>query len=143
MGRALERRYPNGIVGVDSPMHPETRLYRKQRAMLESRFEQRATHTEGRFAHLAAQTHSDAALPSWNTSTLEVSPCLHSSGKRKADPERFMDMHSRLFPVREPFWEPERAAALRSHDVRGKRPATASSVASVRSCGSLRLVPRD
>merc|ERR1711920_689923 len=89
--------------------------------------QQKQGHAEGRFLHLAEQTAVDdsTALRRWGSE-----PNLRRSQdiciqRKRVDPQehplRFLDTHSRLFPLYESVWDPERAASLRSHDVRDKR----------------------
>lgn len=123
----LERKHPEGVVGVDGPLFPGTKLYAERRGHMLEQAERRLHHAEGRFNTLAAQAKADEALtgdgygsdPGFVRSQdiciqrKRVDPAAH--------PFRFLDTHERIFPVYTPEWDPERAAAIRSHDVRDKR----------------------
>eukprot|EP00441_Pelagodinium_beii_P022680 CAMPEP_0197661336 /NCGR_PEP_ID=MMETSP1338-20131121/51393_1 /TAXON_ID=43686 ORGANISM="Pelagodinium beii, Strain RCC1491" /NCGR_SAMPLE_ID=MMETSP1338 /ASSEMBLY_ACC=CAM_ASM_000754 /LENGTH=339 /DNA_ID=CAMNT_0043238873 /DNA_START=47 /DNA_END=1066 /DNA_ORIENTATION=- len=125
--QVLERKHPEGILGVDGPTHPDTILYRDRHEQLAQQAELKAQHAEGRFAHLHAQNVSDDAVAHRNFGTdpnWERSKDI-AIQRKKVDPEahpfRFLDTHERLFPKYTPVWDPERAAALRSHEVRDKK----------------------
>jgi hypothetical protein len=123
----IEREYQQGIVGVDGPLFPGTKLYEQPRSFLEAQAEVKGGKAEGRFQHLAHQHRADDATAQRNFGMPHDLPRSHDIGiQRKcvnADkhPYRFLDTHDRLFPTYVPVWDPERAAALRSHDVRGKK----------------------
>lgn len=125
--KALELKYPNGVLGVDGPMFPETRIWAERRERLQEIRRHRQSHAEGRFAHLAEQSAADDAstLRRWGSEpTLHRSqdiPIQRKSVDPNVHPARFYDTYSRLFPTYKPVWDPERAASLRSHDVRQKR----------------------
>jgi len=123
----LERKHAEGILGVDGPTHPDTILYRDRHEHYKAQAERMAKHAEGRFGHLHEQTYAHDAVAQRNFGTdpgmdrskdiciqrKNVDPSMH--------PFRFLDTHERLFPKFTPSWDPERAAALRSHDVRDKQ----------------------
>eukprot|EP00930_Biecheleria_cincta_P049219 TRINITY_DN34464_c0_g1_i1.p1 TRINITY_DN34464_c0_g1~~TRINITY_DN34464_c0_g1_i1.p1 ORF type:complete len:338 (+),score=57.50 TRINITY_DN34464_c0_g1_i1:86-1099(+) len=122
----LERKHPEGILGVDGPTHPETVLYRERHEQLRTQAERAEKHAEKRFQHLHQQTYTDDAIAQryfGSDPGMERSKdiCIQ---RKCVDPEvhpfRFLDTHERLFPKFNPVWDPERAAALRSHDVRDK-----------------------
>jgi hypothetical protein len=125
--QTIERQYQQGIVGIDGPLYPGTKLYEQQRAFLEAQAERRGGKSEERFQQLAYQKRSDdaSAMRNWG----ENAPLARSHDvgiQRKCirpdrHPHRFLDTHDRLFPTYVPLWDPERAAALRSHDIRDKR----------------------
>lgn len=123
----LERHYPNGIVGLDGPMHPGTKLYAERQAHLVASAEEGAQHAERRFDHLARQRRADdAAACRGYGSDPELSRSQDVGMQRKRvdpgeHPHRFLNTHDRLFPKHVPTWDPSRAAALRSHEVRGKQ----------------------
>eukprot|EP00933_Yihiella_yeosuensis_P005532 TRINITY_DN110058_c0_g1_i1.p1 TRINITY_DN110058_c0_g1~~TRINITY_DN110058_c0_g1_i1.p1 ORF type:complete len:343 (-),score=49.80 TRINITY_DN110058_c0_g1_i1:184-1212(-) len=123
----LEKKHPEGIMGVDGPTYPETILYGDRQGQLQAQAERRAIHAEGRFHHLHKQSHADDAVAMRNFGSDPGLPrskdiCIQ---RKSVDPEkhpfRFLDTHDRLFPQFTPVWDPERAAAQRSHDVRDKR----------------------
>lgn len=124
--RTLEMKYPDGVLGVDGPMCPETRIWADRREKLMQVKQSRQSHAERRFPFLEEQMAADdaTALRHWGSE-----PNLHRSQdigiarknvEREAHPQRFLDTHSRLFPKYVARWDPERAASLRSHDVRDK-----------------------
>jgi len=123
----IEREYQNGIVGVDGPLFPGTKLYEQPRAFLEAQADAKCGKAEGRFHHLAHQTRADDATSFRNFGAPHDLPRSHDIGiqqkcvKPEKHPYRFLDTHERLFPTYVPVWDPERAAALRSHDVRHKK----------------------
>eukprot|EP00440_Ansanella_granifera_P053667 gb/GFBE01058180.1/.p1 GENE.gb/GFBE01058180.1/~~gb/GFBE01058180.1/.p1 ORF type:complete len:341 (+),score=63.27 gb/GFBE01058180.1/:1-1023(+) len=125
--QVLERKHPEGILGVDGPTHPDTILYRERHEHLKAQAERKSLHAEGRHANLCAQTHSQDATAHRDYGSdprMERSKdvCIQ---RKCVDPEahpfRFLDTHERLFPKYTPSWDPERAAAIRTHDVRDKR----------------------
>lgn len=120
----LERKHPEGILGVDGPTYPETVLYANRQQQMLAEAERREMHAENRFGNLANQWHSDDAVAMRNYGTNPLLPrskdiCIP---RKRVDPAqhpfRFLDTHERLFPKYTPVWDPERAAALRSHEVR-------------------------
>lgn len=125
--RIIERQHPGGIVGVDGPMMPDTQLYADQRSYYEANIDRRAVHAEARHDQLSSKALADDATAMRNfgeptglgrskdlgIQTRRVDPGTH--------PFRFLNTHDRLFPSYVPTWDPERAAALRSHDVRDKQ----------------------
>lgn len=123
----IEREYQNGIIGVDGPMFPGTKLYEQSRAYLEAQTEFKGVKAEGRFLNLAHQTRADDATAQRDFGGPHDLPRSHDVGMQRKcvdkekHPHRFLDTHDRLFPTYVPVWDPERAAALRSHDVRGKK----------------------
>lgn len=123
----IEREYQQGIVGVDGPLFPGSKLYEQQRSFLEAQAEGRGTKSEGRFHHLAHQNLADDATAQRNFGMPHDMARSRDVGiQRKCvnpdkHPYRFLDTHDRLFPTYVPLWDPERAATLRSHDVRGKK----------------------
>jgi hypothetical protein len=125
--RTLEMKYPDGVLGVDGPMCPETRIWADRREQLLQVKQRRQSHAERRFPFLEEQMAADdaTALRHWGSE-----PNLHRSQdigiarksvERETHPQRFLDTHSRLFPKYTAVWDPERAASLRSHDTRDKR----------------------
>jgi hypothetical protein len=123
----IEREYQNGIIGVDGPMFPGTKLYEQQRGYLEAMSEQKGVKAEGRFHNLAHQNRADDVSAFRNFGMPHDLPRSHDVGMQRKcvhpekHPHRFLDTHDRLFPTYVPVWDPERAATLRSHDVRGKK----------------------
>merc|ERR1719253_927557 len=87
----------------------------------------RGRHGEGRFEQLAERRYADEATAMRDYGAVETpqrSSDIPVQRKRidpVAHPHRFLDTHDRLFPKFVPNWDPERAAILRSHDVRDKR----------------------
>merc|ERR1719284_1108056 len=51
----LERKHPEGVLGVDGPMYADTKLYSERHEHLCAQADKRAVHAEGRFEHLAQQ----------------------------------------------------------------------------------------
>merc|ERR1712039_7250 len=88
--------------------------------------DRKATHGEGRFGHLATQKNAqDATAHRSYGSDPDLARSRDICIQRKrvdADthPFRFLDTHDRLFPQFNPSWDPDRAQASRSHDVRHK-----------------------
>lgn len=124
----IERDYQQGIIGVDGPLFPGTKLYEQQRAFLEQQAEQRGMKSEARFQHLAHQKRADdaTAMRDFGTPATHLARSHDIGIQRKCirpdkHPFRFLDTHDRLFPTYVPLWDPERAATLRSHDVRDKK----------------------
>mmetsp|Transcript_119497 Transcript_119497/g.315917 ORF Transcript_119497/g.315917 Transcript_119497/m.315917 type:complete len:312 (-) Transcript_119497:51-986(-) len=124
--RTLEMKHPDGVEGIDGPMYPETRIYAEKRAQMQDRAHKLQTHAEGRFARLERQMGADDATTRRNYGT---DPNQHRSEDicaqrkfidREVHPVRFQDTHSRIFPKYVAVWDPGRAQALRSHDVRDK-----------------------
>jgi hypothetical protein len=125
--RSLEMKYPDGVEGIDGPMYPETRIYAERRAQLQLQGARSQAHGEGRFEHLAQQNAADDATALRNYGAdPQMKRCEDICAQRKCiDPEmhpvRFQDTHSRIFPQYTPVWDPQRAASLRTHDVRERR----------------------
>lgn len=125
--RILERQFPAGILGVDGPMYPDTKLWERERAYYANNSERLARHAEGRFENLADKFEADDATAQrdyGNHPQMERSQEM-GMPRRRVDPSihpfRFLDTHNRLFPQAVATWDPERAYALRSHEVRDKR----------------------
>lgn len=124
----IEREYSQGITGVDGPLYPGTKLYEQQRAFLEAQADSRGAKSEARFHLLAQQKRADEAttMQNWGAPATHLARS-HDIGvqrkciRRDKHPYRFLDTHERLFPTYVPLWDPERAATLRSHDVRDKK----------------------
>jgi len=125
--RTLEMKHPDGVEGVDGPMYPETRIYAERRAHLQEKARKLQTHAEGRFGHLEGQMAADDATtranygtdPGWRRSQ---DICVQRKYvDAEEHPVRFLDTHARLFPTYTAVWDPQRAQALRSHDVRDTR----------------------
>jgi len=124
----IEREYQQGIVGVDGPLFPGTKLYEQQRSFLEAQGEAKSMKAEGRFHHLAHQNRADdaTAMRDFGTPAAHLARSHDIGIQRKCvrqdkHPYRFLDTHDRLFPTYVPLWDPERAGTLRSHDVRDKK----------------------
>jgi len=123
----LEREHGQGILGIDSPMHPDTNLFRQQRQYFEGHADHRGAHAEARFGHLGAQKYADDATAQrqyGEPTNFHRSQDICVQRKRidpEQHPHRFLDTHNRLFPTHVPVWDPERAAVLRSHEVRDKK----------------------
>jgi len=124
--RALEMRHPDGVEGIDGPMYPQTRIYAERRAQMQERAQKLQAHAEARFANLEGQMGADDAVTRRNYGT---DPKQHRSEDicvqrkfidQEVHPVRFLDTHCRIFPKYEPSWDPGRARALRSHDVRDR-----------------------
>lgn len=123
----LERHYPNGVVGVDGPMFPNTQLYKERRQHLVSDQGQGARSAVGRTESLSRLERADDATACRHYGSdpqLARSRDLGIQRKRvdpEAHPFRFHDTHDRLFPKFSPTWDPERAGATRSHETRGRQ----------------------
>jgi len=124
--QVLERHYPNGVTGLDGPLHENTELYKDRREQLIRQEGRKAYAAAGRTEHLGYQQHADDATASRNYGTEPGLVRSRDIGIQRKDvnpekhPVRFLDTHSRLFPSYSPEWDPERAAARRSHDTRGR-----------------------
>mmetsp|Transcript_6872 Transcript_6872/g.19259 ORF Transcript_6872/g.19259 Transcript_6872/m.19259 type:complete len:305 (+) Transcript_6872:72-986(+) len=123
----LERKHPEGILGMDGPLHPGTRLYAQQRAHLVAAAERKEAHSQARFAHLHDQSRADDATACRHYGSDPGLPRSMDVGIQQkqvipaAHPHRFMDTHDRLFPGHLPTWDPERAKVARGRDVRDKQ----------------------
>eukprot|EP00927_Polykrikos_kofoidii_P028750 TRINITY_DN2500_c0_g4_i1.p1 TRINITY_DN2500_c0_g4~~TRINITY_DN2500_c0_g4_i1.p1 ORF type:complete len:338 (-),score=42.40 TRINITY_DN2500_c0_g4_i1:187-1200(-) len=123
----LERQYPHGVIGVDGPTYPDTKLYAQQRGQLEAASDAHARHAEMRHAELDRQTTADDATAGRNYGgphMLKRSEDICVQRKyidEKKHPQHFLNTHERLFPSHVPTWDSHRAAMLRSHEVREKR----------------------
>jgi len=124
--QVLERHYPGGVTGVDGPMFPGTQLYADRRAHLVGQEARRTAHSVGRHDHLHAQRNADDAVAARQYGSDPGLPrsqdmgCQRKCVDPKTHPVRFLDTHERLFPSYVPAWDPARAAAKRSHELRGK-----------------------
>lgn len=122
----LERHYPNGVIGVDGPMHAGTQLYADRRAHFVKQEDDKMLHDEGRAAHLHCQQRADDATAARSYGADPQLPRSHDLciQRKKIEPDvhpqRFQDTHDRLFPSYIPEWDPKRAATIRNHDTRGK-----------------------
>jgi hypothetical protein len=120
----IERHHKQGVVGIDGPNYEGTKLYAGIREVNEMRRSKSETHAAGRKAHLAHQVRSSDYLRNYG----EPPPASMARSadipvqRKNVDPEvhpfRFLDTHERMHPHDTPFWDPERAKCLRSHDVR-------------------------
>merc|ERR1740117_1003914 len=125
--RMLDRNYPQGVLGVDSPMHPDTVLYKERRDYLQAHASHHEAQAEGRYGNLTQQSRTDDATASRNWSNhpdlgrSQDIPIQRKCVDRETHPHRFLDTHDRLFPTYVPVWDPERAQATRSHDQRSKQ----------------------
>mmetsp|Transcript_126792 Transcript_126792/g.394653 ORF Transcript_126792/g.394653 Transcript_126792/m.394653 type:complete len:300 (+) Transcript_126792:63-962(+) len=123
----MERHYPNGVLGMDGPLHPGTTIYAERREHLLGRAQERAEKAEARHDNLAGNTRSDDAVAFRNFGSDPQLPRSHDIGVQrkcvdsKVHPHRFLDTHDRLFPKHVATWDPERAAAIRSHQVRDRQ----------------------
>lgn len=124
--QVLERHYPNGVIGLDGPLHPQTELYKERRQQLIDMEERAAVHGGHRAEHLCGRQHVDEATACRSYGSdpnLLRSRDIGVQRKRvdpQAHPVRFLDTHERLFPNFSPEWDPERAHAIRSHQTRGR-----------------------
>lgn len=122
----LERKHAEGITGIDGPLFPDSKLYGDSHHKVVAQAESKIRHAEGRYDILADKSQSSdaVAMRDWGTDpNLPRSRDLCIQRKRidpAAHPFRFMNSHERLFPSYIPAWDPDRAAALRSHDVRDR-----------------------
>jgi len=122
----LERHYPNGVLGLDGPLREGTTLYADRREHLLSTAGEKDYKADGRHHHLAGKTHSDDATAFRNYGSDPELPRSQDIGipRKCVDPKvhhhRFLDTHDRLFPKFVATWDPDRAAAIRSHEVRDR-----------------------
>lgn len=123
----LQRKHPEGVVGIDGPLFEGTKLYAERNAHLANQAEYKAAHAEARHNNIAQMRRTDDATA---CKLLGSEPELGRSKdvcipRKCIDPQvhpwRFLDTHDRLFPGYTATWDPERAQALRSHQVRDKR----------------------
>lgn len=126
--KVLEKHHPNGVIGVDGPMFPETRLYAQRRAQLVAGCDARERHGRNRHGHITDHRASDETLNCEKYGEehgMERSRDLCIQRKRvdpEMHPQRYLNTHSRLFPeARAATWDPARAANIRAHDVRDRR----------------------
>jgi len=125
--KVLERHYPQGVLGLDGPMFPNTRYYKERRAHMEAMADYKDEHAGARFGSLAEKAYANDATSHrkyGEPHEMERSRDICAQRKRvdpQAHPHRFLNTHERLFPPFVPTWDPDRAAALRSHDVRDRR----------------------
>merc|ERR1712217_844638 len=121
----LERKHPEGVLGVDGPLHEGTVLYADRRAHLLAMAERKEAHGQARFEHLHGQHRADDATACRHYGSdpgLARSKDIGIPRKRVDNSShRFLDTHDRLFPSYMPTSDPERAKASRSHDVRDKQ----------------------
>lgn len=122
--RKLETSYPTGVTGIDGPLFPGTKLYEQRQSQLVAQENAKADKADRRFDTLAQWSRADDAISFKHYASdpgLARSRDICVQRKRVdpvAHPFRFIDTHQRLFPTFEPAWDPERARAIRSHDVR-------------------------
>lgn len=125
--KVLQHHYPHGVIGVDGPMYADTVLYRERRAHVMAQAEAAQMHAEQRHAHLAERWAADDATAARVYGEPHDQPRSHDIGAQRKcvdpvlHPVRFQNTHERLFPKHTPTWDPERAHAQRSHDVRERR----------------------
>lgn len=123
----MERKHPEGLTGIDGPMFPGTKLYADRREHLMTGAESRKAHAEKRLEQLAERSNANEAVSGKDWGSDPHFPrsqdlCIQRKRIEPADhPTRFMNTHERLFPTYTPVWDPERAYALRSHDVRDNK----------------------
>jgi hypothetical protein len=122
----IEMSYPGGVVGVDGPLHADTKLWANRRGQLTHQEGIKASHATARAENLNERRKTDDATSAKNYGSdtgIERGRDLGIQRKKidtEAHPWRFMDTHDRLFPSFTPTWDHERASMLRSHDTRGK-----------------------
>ena len=125
--RILDRNWPQGVLGIDSPMHPDTVLYKERRDYMLAQQGAKEQAWEGRCANLQSKYSVDDATShkhSMSDADLGRSqdiPIQRKYCDKDVHPHRYLDTHDRLFPTYVPVWDPERAKSFRSHDVRSKR----------------------
>eukprot|EP00927_Polykrikos_kofoidii_P017111 TRINITY_DN17769_c2_g1_i1.p1 TRINITY_DN17769_c2_g1~~TRINITY_DN17769_c2_g1_i1.p1 ORF type:complete len:370 (+),score=37.31 TRINITY_DN17769_c2_g1_i1:38-1147(+) len=124
--KALENRHANGIVGIDSPMYSDTELFARQRSQYKVQCDAKEQNAVDRLNSLSDHMRSDEALVGHvGCGAPPPSPALSVGGGGRARSMhnlQWQDTHSRVFsrpPEKE--WDPERAAVIRSHDVRDRR----------------------
>jgi len=124
--QVLERHYPGGVVGMDGPTHPGTELYGDRRQHLINQQDRRSAHDVRRAEFLDGQQMAQDATAFRNYGSAATLPrsrdiCIQRKCvDQQLHPVRFMDTHERLFPDFMPEWDPEYAAAIRSHETRGR-----------------------
>eukprot|EP00747_Dinoflagellata_sp_TGD_P208979 gnl/TRDRNA2_/TRDRNA2_82409_c0_seq1.p1 gnl/TRDRNA2_/TRDRNA2_82409_c0~~gnl/TRDRNA2_/TRDRNA2_82409_c0_seq1.p1 ORF type:complete len:320 (-),score=57.29 gnl/TRDRNA2_/TRDRNA2_82409_c0_seq1:189-1148(-) len=125
--RILDRNWPQGVLGIDSPMHPDTVLYKERRDYMTTQQTMKEAKAEDRYNQLTSKYSVDDATSNKNFSSQpelgrsQDIPIQRKCVDKDSHPHRFLDTHDRLFPSYVPVWDPERAKAFRSHDVRKKQ----------------------
>jgi hypothetical protein len=123
----VEHKHRSGVVGVDSALHEGTKLYANHRERNEAKRSLSARHAAGRRDHLGYQMSASDAASSRNYGepmndekrSTDI-PMQRKAVDPDVHPFRFLDTHNRIFPDEVAMWDRERAATLRSHDVRHK-----------------------
>lgn len=125
----IERHHKQGVVGIDGPGHEGTKLYANIREVHEHRRAKSEAHAADRKAHLGYQTASSDTVALQNYGEPPPGEMKRSADipvqRKQIDPDihpfRFLNTHDRINPDAVPFWDPDRAQTIRSHDVRHKR----------------------
>lgn len=125
--RVLDRNHKDGIVGIDGPVRSDTELYRER--FLAYQAQDNSASQEQRHDHLAEMRRSSDALvapygqglpePGELPRSIEI-PLQRKDVDPKRHPYRFFDTYKRLWPSSVPRWDPHRAMAMRSHQLREK-----------------------
>merc|ERR1712096_60405 len=125
--RVLERKHKSGILGIDCPLRPGTELYKEPYEA----YRKKAASTSGnlRREYLTEKRQSCDALakgyaedlpdPSTLPRSIEI-PLQRKDVDPVRHPYRFFDTTARLWPNACPAWDPMRAKALRTHQLREK-----------------------
>lgn len=123
----LTRTHSSGILGVDSLTQEGTENFGEQRENMLRVTAYKDAHDARRKKFLTEKYHAsdEAALRHWGVHLEENPrgssiPTQNKFIKKDVHPSRFLDTHTRLFPILAPKWDPERAVALMMHDCRGR-----------------------
>eukprot|EP00928_Gymnodinium_smaydae_P080540 TRINITY_DN64214_c0_g1_i1.p1 TRINITY_DN64214_c0_g1~~TRINITY_DN64214_c0_g1_i1.p1 ORF type:complete len:336 (-),score=68.44 TRINITY_DN64214_c0_g1_i1:71-1078(-) len=125
--QVLERHYPNGVIGIDGPTYEGTQLYAQRRAQLQAAGDVHADKAVFRHDSLTTSTKAQEAVSCDNYGEPHDMARSKDIGLQRkcVDPQRhpfrYLDTHERLFPKHIQTWDPERAAMIRSHDVRERQ----------------------
>lgn len=125
--RLLHSHHEGGVMGIDGPMHPDTKLFATQRDVIDAKRDVTARHQQMRHERLTEKrSKADESITFENYAT-PVVPYIRSADiavpRRRVDPNhsfRFIGTHDRIFPNAAPLWDPERAKSLISHETRGR-----------------------
>merc|ERR1712194_614833 len=129
--RTLQRKHSSGILGIDGPMSKDkSSLYSERQENYQMQEEKRVREAQKRFVMLQDKMKSD---PSITGETYLAQPGELPDVPRSHDipiqrknvdwvryPYRFFDTHERLFASETTVWDPSRARAKRSHEIREK-----------------------
>merc|ERR1712194_288342 len=132
--RTLQRKHSSGILGIDGPMSKEkSSLYSERQNNYILQEEKRAREAQKRFSQLQDKMKSDPSITGETYLALENGEMPNKNLPRSHDipiqrknvdwvkyPYRYFDTHERLFASETTVWDPARARAKRSHEIREK-----------------------